>query len=180
MKTTVTLIAPPTAMQPGGYIATAYADRSQPGTSRADLEVQESTAGWTVALRWRAPQAVIDATDNPRQFIDGAALFAPTVKDAPWISMGTAQMPLEGVLWRADRAQPLRVSAQGLGSVQRAEAPAGWTTTASYANGTWQVTFTLPAFAALAATRQLGFAVWQGAQSERAGLKSVTPGWINL
>lgn len=180
MKTTVTLMAPPTAMQPGGYIAKAYADRTKPGTARADIEATENGGTWTVTLRWQAPQSVIDASDNPRQFIDGAALFAPTVKDAPWITMGTTDMPVEGVLWRADQPQPLHVRAGGMGTMQRGAAPQGWSAAAQYANGTWQVTFTLPGFPALQQQRQLAFAVWQGAMGERAGLKSVSPGWINV
>ena len=178
MKQTVNLIAPPTAMQPGGYVAKAYADRSAPGTKSAEIEALESGGIWTVALRWQAPQAVIDASDNARQFIDGAALFVPTVKDAPWISMGTPETPLEGVLWRADQAKVMHVGAKGLGTVQRAAAPAGWTAVATYVSGSWLVTFTLPGFATLSAQRQVAFAIWQGAQSERAGLKSVSPGWI--
>lgn len=180
MKATVTLMVPPTGMQPGGYIAKAYADRTAPGTGTADIEASESGGTWTITLRWKAPEAVIDATDNPRQFIDGAALFVPTVKDASWITMGTPEMPLEGALWRADQQQPLHVQARGMGTVQRGAAPAGWTVAASYANGAWQVTFTLPGFAALDNNRQVAFAVWQGAKSERAGLKSVSPGWISL
>lgn len=178
MKTSVNLIPPPTAMQPGGYIAKAYADRSASGTARAELEASESGGVFTVTLRWQAPQSVIDASDNPRLFIDGCALFVPTVKDAPWISMGTPEMPLEGVLWRADHPEPLHVAARGLGTVERSPAPPGWKARARYAHGAWQVDFILPAFRALAAQRQLAFAVWQGARSERAGLKSVAPGWI--
>lgn len=180
MKQTVTLMAPPTAMQPGGYIAKAYADHTQALTERAEIETQEQNGIWTVTLRWQAPQAVIDASDNPRLFIDGAALFAPQVKDAPWISMGTAQMPLEGALWRADAQKLSRVQAEGMGTVQRGTAPPDWRAESAYANGFWRVTFTLPGFAALQKNRQLAFAVWQGARSERAGLKSVSPGWIAL
>lgn len=178
MKTVVNLMAPPTAMQPGGYIAKAYADHDKPGTTRAEIEALSDGGVWTIALRWSAPQAVIDATDNPRQFIDGAALFAPTVKDAPWITMGSPEMPLEGVLWRADTAAPYRVQAQGLGSVQRLPAADGWQVEANYANGNWNLLFWLPGFSALDNNRQLGFAIWQGAQAERAGLKSVTPSWL--
>lgn len=180
MKKTVPLIPPPTAMQPGGYIAKAYADRNAPGTARAEVEATESNGTWTVTLRWHAPRSVIDASADPRLFIDGCALFVPTVKDASWITMGAPDMPIEGALWRADRPQPLHVAARGLGTVTRSDAPAGWRAEARYANGTWQVAFALPMFRALAERRQFAFAVWQGALGERAGLKSVSPGWIDV
>lgn len=178
MKQTITLMPPPTAMQPGGYIAKAYGDRSAPGTQRAEIETGSVNGIWTVSLRWQAPHAVIDAGDNARQFIDGAALFVPTVKDSAWITMGSPEAPLEGALWRADQAALLHVRAEGLGTVHRSAAPPDWQAAASYANGAWQLVFTLPGFAALEKNRQLAFAVWQGAMSERAGLKSVSPGWI--
>lgn len=178
MKQKVDLIAAPTAMQPGGYMAKAYADRVSPGTKSAEIEVVELNGTWTVTVQWHAPKAVIDASDNARLFVDGCALFVPTVKDAPWISMGSPDMPLEGVLWRADKPDVMRVGARGLGTVERGAAPAGWAAVASHSNGAWRVTFTLADFKALAQVRQLAFAIWQGAQSERAGLKSVSPGWV--
>lgn len=180
MQQTVTLMPPPTAMQPGGYIAKAYGERLAALTARADLQATEAGGIWTVTLRWQALRAVIDASDSPRQFIDGCAVFAPTAKGTPWITMGSTEQPLDGALWRADQQAPMHVQARGLGTVQRGPAPPDWEVAASYANGYWQVTFTLPGFAALSAQRQLAFAIWQGAQSERAGLKSVSPGWIDV
>lgn len=178
MKKTVTLIAPPTAMQPGGYIAQAYADHTEALTSHVDVEALHEGDVWTVRLRWKAREAVIDASGDPRHFVDAAALFAPESADAPWITMGSAEQPLAGVLWRADQPRPLQVKAGGLGTIARHDAPDGWQVTAAWANRHWQVEFTLPQFSALDKTRQLAVAIWQGAQSQRAGLKSVSPGWL--
>lgn len=48
------------------------------------------------------------------------------------------------------------------------------------APGHWLVTFEIPDWPALTRHRQLAFALWQGAAQERAGLKSVSPGWIDV
>lgn len=175
----IRLIAAPTTMQPGGYIPKAYADRDTAATRSAEVGV-DSSNGYVFTLRWPCAQPMIDASDNPRQFIDSCALLVPETPDSPWITMGAPGMAVQGVLWRADRPQPYAIRAEGLGSVQRSEPPAGWKAEASYANGYWRLTFTIPQWAPLAAHRQFAVAVWQGAQGERAGLKAVSEGWLPL
>lgn len=175
----IRLIAAPTAMQPGGYIARAYADRVDAVTREAQVSVDTSN-GFVIGLAWRCPQSVVDASDNPRQFIDAAALLVPEVADAPWITMGAPGLPVQGVLWRADQPEPYAMRAEGLGSMQRSSAPKNWKAEAAFSDGVWRVTFTLPEWAPLAQQKQFAVAIWQGAQSERAGLKSVSEGWLPL
>lgn len=175
----IKLVAAPTAIQPGGYIAKAYADRVNAITPTAQVSVDTSN-GFVIGVSWRCDYAMIDASDNPKQFIDAAALLVPEHADAPWITMGAPGMAVQGVLWRADKAEPYAVRAEGLGSVQRSKPQAGWKAEAAYGDGVWRVTFTLPQWAPLAQHRQFAVAIWQGAQSERAGLKSVSEGWLPL
>lgn len=175
----IPLIAAPVALQPGGYVGKAYAGRDTPATASAILVV-EQLQPFVLTLRWACPQPVADASADPRLFVDACALLAPGTPDAPWITMGAPGAPVTGVLWRADRPQPYAIEAQGLGSVQRSEPPAGWATQASYADGHWRVTFTLPQWPALAAQQQLACAIWQGARGDRAGLKATSAGWLPL
>lgn len=175
----IKLIAAPTALQPGGYIAKAYADRTEAITKSAQITV-DTSHGFVIGVAWRCNYAMIDASDNPKQFIDGCALLVPEHADAPWITMGAPGMPVAGVLWRADKAEPYAIRAEGLGSVQRSAAPKNWKTEAVYGDGVWRLTFTLPVWAPLAQHKQFAVAIWQGAQSERAGLKSVSEGWLPL
>jgi hypothetical protein len=70
--------------------------------------------------------------------------------------------------------------ATGLGSVVRSAAPDGWRADAAWADAHWTVRFTLPGWPALARSRRLAVAVWQGQAAERASLKSVSPGWIDV
>lgn len=179
MKKSIKLITAPTGFQPGGYIASAYADRARPLTARVDVDITVQD-GFRFVLNWRCDEAVIDASDNPRQFIDSCALLAPGTADAPWITMGAPGNPVAGMLWRADQHALIAINAEGLGSVQRRAAPAGWTVEASWADRHWRVAFTVPQWPELEAQKQFAVAVWQGALAERAGLKSVSEGWVSL
>lgn len=176
---TIRLIAAPPAMQPGGYVAKAYADHDQPRTGKAEVTTNADN-GFVITLRWACAQSVIDVSDNPRQFTDACALLVPEVANASWITMGGPGGAVQGVLWRADQPALHAIRAEGLGSVQRSAPPADWKADAAWRNGQWEVTFTLPVWAPLAEHRQFAVAIWQGAQSERAGLKSVSEGWMPL
>lgn len=179
-KQNITLMAAPTAVQPGGYVPVAYADRTAPRTSAVDLAVEPADKGWRVTLSWDCPQPVRDSARETDRFVDACAIFAPEAAEAPWMTMGAPQMPVQGWLWRADRTEPWQVRSEGLGTMQRSAAPAGARATSDWAGGRWRVVFTVPEWLALATRRRIALAVWRGAEQERAGLKSVSPGWVEI
>jgi len=180
MKRTLDLVAAPTPMQPGGYVPVAYAGRSQPYTPSASIEIERAGDGWSIRLSWGCPDPVRDAAGDTDRFVDAAALSMPTVTDAPWITMGAPGKAVEGVLWRANESRLRRFRAEGLGSVRRSEAPAAWTVEATWASETWALHFVLPGGTLLDEHSLLAFAIWRGAANDRGGLKSVSPGWIEL
>jgi len=179
VKKTLKLVAAPTGMQPGGYVPTAYADRSQPSTPEARLEVDRVGDIWRVRLGWDCPLAITDSSSDTNRFVDSVALLVPTLPDAPWITMGAPGKAVEGVLWRADREELYRMRAEGLGTMVRSAAPEGWGAEASWEGGRWSVVFGLRGWSTLERSRQLAFAIWRGAAGDRAGLKSVSPGWVD-
>jgi len=85
-----------------------------------------------------------------------------------------------GVLWRADTENLLAVQAEGLGSMVRSEAPDDWQARASHEDGFWRLDLRLPGWFTLNASGRVAAAIWRGAAKERAGLKSVTPGWLEV
>lgn len=180
MKRRVELIAAPTAMQPGGYVRAAYRERVQPTTPAVDLEVASQSGRWSVAVQWPCPTPVREVRGDPGLFCDALALLAPSADDSPWITMGAPGHGVDGMLWRADGDALLRVSAEGLGTVKRAPAPEAWSAVAGWKAGTWRVEIALRGWESLDARRQLAVAVWRGAEAERGGLKSVSPGWIEV
>lgn len=180
MKATHAMIAAPTGMQPGGYVREAYVGRNEPRTPSVELEVSERAGVWRVSVHWSCPTPVRDVRSDPSLFCDAAALVAPSVAGAQWVTMGAPSAGVDGALWRADGDALLRVSAEGLGTVKREPAPKGWAAASAWEAGRWRVEFTLPRWESLLRQRQLAVAVWRGADAERGGLKSVTPGWIDV
>ena len=180
MERELELIAAPVGMTPGGYVGRVYADHATPLTPRATLHVESTRDSWQVVVRWACARPVTAIDGEPTRFVDGVALLVPGTDDAPWLSMGAPEHPVEGVLWQANRDQPFRIRATGLGSVERGAAPEDWRAEASWADGQWTVRFRLPGWAALDHSRRMAVAVWQGKAAERASLKSVSPGWIDV
>ncbi len=178
MRKTFDLIAAPAGTEPGDYVPRVYAARNLPATSSATLEVQHGDAGWRVSLGWHCPDPVRDASGNTNLFVDAAALLAPTVADAQWITMGAPDKAVEGALWRADREELLRIRAEGLGTVKRQQPPNHWKAHSDWSEARWSVTFELASWPALDDHNQLAFAIWRGAAADRGGLKAIVPQWI--
>jgi len=177
----IELVAAPIGMQPGGYVAKAYAYRDGAAvTPSIDLEVAKLAGLWRVRLRWPCPEPVRDVQGDPSLFPDAAALLVPRVEGAPWVTMGAPGLGVEGVLWRADGAPLRSVRAEGLGTMERGDPPAGWSARGIFDSGAWSLDFTLRGWSALDAQRQLAVAIWRGSAQDRGGLKSVTPGWVEV
>ena len=94
--------------------------------------------------------------------------------------MGAPGKAVEGFLWRADRETMLSVHAAGLGTVQRSEATAVRQHSSEWQAAHWSLSFEVGGWKALDESNQLAIAVWRGAEGERAGLKSISPGWIDV
>lgn len=179
MKRTLKLIAPPTGIQPGGYIPRAYDDRLQARTPEASLEVWQTQGRWVITLGWPLSEPSGEGPRTPAEFADAAALFCPEHPDSAWATMGAPGRPVSGVFWRAGADKLLVVRAEGLGTVERHAAPEDWRGGSEYRTGWHQLRLELN-WPLLERRRCLAFAIWRGGDQERAGLKSVTPGWVTL
>lgn len=181
MHSKISLIAAPTGLSPGGYVSKAYANRSAPHTAVADLEVVRTKTGvWRIRVVWDCSNPCREIAGDVDRFVDAAAVLAPTVADAPFMTMGAPGKAVAGALWRPDREELIGIRAEGLGTVERQAPPQGWRANAEWKAGRWRLEFTLPGWSVLDVRQQLAVAIWQGAEGDRAGLKSVSPGWIEL
>jgi DMSO reductase family type II enzyme heme b subunit len=181
MKKTLELAAAPTGMQSGGYVGSAYANRSQPFTRSASIDARRGNgSGWRIELAWDCPEPVRDVSSQTDQFTDAAALLVPSVADAPWITMGAPGKAVEGALWRADRSDLLQIRAEGLGTVKRMAPPEPWKVTPQWENGRWRVVFDVAPWPSLEEHGQISLAIWRGAARDRGGLKSISPAWLDL
>jgi DMSO reductase family type II enzyme heme b subunit len=179
-QSTINLIAAPVGMQPGRYLPGAYANQTLPHTKQAQFESTRSGNQWRFTLLWEAPEPTANPAGDPQWFPDAAALICPETAAANWITMGSEGNAVSGVLWRADKQEPLAVRAEGIGSMTRSAAPNYWQASAQWQNGFWAVLFTLEPWEALERDPRLAFAIWQGSIQQRGGLKSVTPDWIRI
>lgn len=179
--TRIELVPAPIGMQPGGYLAKAYAGRDgKPVTPHLELEVARPPRSWRLRLRWPCPEPVRDVSADPSLFPDAAALFAPQQEQSPWVTMGAPGAGVDGVLWRADSERLLAIGAEGLGTMKRDAAPARWSFAARHEQGFWQLELHLPGWATLDESGRVAAAVWRGAAQDRGGLKSVTPDWMKV
>jgi DMSO reductase family type II enzyme heme b subunit len=182
----VTLQPTPVDSQPTEYVINAWKER--PYGLTGDLRVAAAHNGEALFFRlsWKDETRNTGMSDTDR-FTDGAAVLFPVRSDAPLLTMGTADRPVNAWYWRPDFEEALSVTATGLGTTVR-NTGASVMASGSYGNGGWQVVIGRP-FSARAdtgvalmpgQTGRAGFAVWQGSNQERAGIKSVTLDWQPL
>lgn len=138
-------------------------------------------------LEWEDPTQ--DASLNDA-FPDGAGLLFPLKTDAPIDTMGSKQEPVNAWYWRADKEGGRNITAEGLGSTQ--ETPNSRTksriqTRAGWKDGRWRLVVARALTVDDTAVQfeeggsyKVGFAVWQGSNQERAGLKSFSNSWLDL
>ena len=180
MRQNISLIAAPPGLSPGGYVAKAYAGRIQAMTRNARVEVKRQGEAWHIELDWPCAEPVTSLADDVDRFVDAAAVLTSSRSDTSWMTMGDTGDAVTGVLWRADQEALTGIHAEGLGTVERLPAPDGVRVAADWKNGHWVLQLDFDAWAQLDNQRQIAIAVWQGADKDRGGLKSVSPDWISV
>lgn len=187
----ISLIGTPVALQPSAYINDVWRDKPVGRIKAVDFSALHNGEVLALRLSWAAPQPTAAITDNDR-FADGAAVMFPVGEDAPLVTMGSPEQPVNAWHWRADRPQKaLSNVAHGLGST-RITPGVEILTRAQHGQGRWQVIFLRrlglaedqPAngVARLEAggRSKIAFAVWDGSAGERAGLKAFSPAWLDF
>ena len=179
----VPLVPAPMVMQPNGFIQAQYQDREYGQTPVIEAQSVHDGMSLAVRLRWPAEKPFNGGREG---FPDGAAIAFPVKGEPALWSMGTDDEPVQFIQWRALKDEVRSVIAWGIGSSLPGTA-VGETVTAGWSQGHWTIVMlrTL-AGGAEAATltpgqaTQIGFAVWNGSNDERAGLKAVSEDWIPL
>ncbi len=188
--------ATPLANQPSEYIK-ASRDEKQVGKVR-NLLVQSAHNATDIFFRlsWEDPDQNLQATDN-NVFPDGCGILMPIKGDSnpPIDEMGGQELPVNAWFWRADFKDTAKndtarnIIARGLGtSLYSQKCPVQ--VKSMWSKGTWAVVFarsltvTEPKDESVQLTVgtpvKVGFAVWEGANGERAGVKSFSKEWREL
>lgn len=183
---TVQLAPTPTGLQPSAYLAAVQ--RPRPVGAVQQVQVRSLHNGSDVAfqLEWQDPGRETAVSDNT-VFPDGAALLFPLREDAPLMTMGSETQPVAAWHWRADRPEHARSNvSQGLGTTRVVD-EASIATASSWRDGRWRLVFRRalgpgsPRSEAIQIgvgdTLKVAFAVWEGGNGERGGLKSFSPSW---
>lgn len=161
--------------QPSPYIQVAWKDRKIGQVGAVSVKAAHDGRTIAVLLQWRDPteNRAFVGTD----FVDAAGILFPQEGDAP-LAMGSQAKPVRGWYWRAGGPQESvsTIVAAGMGTVTAADSD-GLSAQSAYEGGQWRLVIRGPA--AAAAAGKAAFAVWDGANSERAGLKAVS-GWQEL
>ncbi len=180
---TVEMAPAPVEMQPNGFIQANWRDR--PYGQLASLEAQSVHDGTSIAvrLRWASERP---ETGGREGFPDGAAIAFPVTGEPALWSMGNEDEPVQFIQWQAMKNRVRSVVAWGIGSSVPGSAVSE-SVTAGWSQGFWTIVMlrTL-AGGPEAATLQpgtetrIGFAVWNGSNEERAGIKAVSVDWSPL
>jgi dimethylsulfide dehydrogenase subunit gamma len=162
--------------------------RYDPAAPPQPVFVRAASDGTTLFLRLRWQDASKNTANTRTDFADAAAVqFALGDAATTSFMMGAPTGPVNIWYWQAGEEAAQNLAAGGFGSTTTLHA-AGLASTSTFLDkGEWVVVFSRP----LAQTGEhqanlekgaasIGFALWQGEQRQRDGLKHVTMGWINL
>jgi DMSO reductase family type II enzyme heme b subunit len=185
---TVVLSPTPLEMQPTDYVRVSWTGR--PYGQAPSIQARSLHNGDQIFFRLVWQDDSLDAKiADINQFVDAAAVLFPVAEDAPLFGMGAKGKPVNAWLWRADWERPKNVAAEGMGSTQRRDDPA-LASSARHQRGRWDVIIarSLNGKGSPAGTvalrpgtsTKIAFAVWQGANQERAGIKAFSPDWQEL
>lgn len=178
MERIIDLITAPPGLSPGGYVSKAYADRLEPRTKTARVEAKKNGPAWHIELGWPCTEPVTSLSDSVDTFVDAAAILTSSNPSTSWMTMGDTGDAVTGVLWRADQKALTGIYAEGLGTVERLPTPEGAAVTSEWNDGEWILEMDFDSWTQLDQQQQIAIAIWQGAEQDRGGLKSVSSQWI--
>lgn len=187
----LTMDATPLANQPSEYIK-ASRDERKIGKVR-NLLVQTVHNGKEIFFRLSWEDASKDSeVSDITTFLDGCGVLMPLKGgDPPIDEMGSKDAPVNAWFWRADfeEGTARNTTAEGLGTTQYSER-SPLKARGLWGQGAWAVVFARPLAVpelekemtqlAPGATVKVGFAVWEGANGERAGVKAFSKEWRDL
>lgn len=184
----VVLSPAPVEMQPTDYVRVSWTGRPYGILSSMRVTAVHNGDGIFFRLVWE-DDSVNGQTDDINEFADAAAVLFPIAADAPLLGMGTKGKAVNAWFWRANSDGAQNVAAEGIGTTQRRD-DAALSVKARHTRGRWDIVISralngkrAPSGTAKlkpGATSKVAFAVWQGGNQERAGIKAFSLDWQEL
>jgi DMSO reductase family type II enzyme heme b subunit len=166
----------PLTAQPSRYVQASWRDRPYGRLTGLHVKAAHNGDRLFFHLAWD-DETRDDATGDTDRFVDAACVLFPSGEDAPLAGMGSPEQPVVGWFWRPDLDAPLQVMAQGTGTTRR-NPDGDLRAAARFEPGGWRAV--ISGLRTATPPSKVAFAVWQGANSERAGLKAATMDWHEL
>jgi DMSO reductase family type II enzyme heme b subunit len=167
----VALAPIPIDAQPTEYVRVKWSDLSYGNVSEATVAAAHDGATAWVRLEWA------DSDQPNTEFPDCAAVYFPAGGDAPAGTIGSDDATVNLWFWRADEGTGRHLTGNGPGVFRPQEGEVS--TSAALEGGRWSVVLSHPV-AELRDGGQLGVAVWDGSNEERAGIGAATTQWVSL
>jgi steroid C-25 hydroxylase gamma subunit len=186
---TVELSATPLASQPSSFVR-SYDPTKIGRVKRVEVQTVHTDSTIYFRLSWQDEHENLDVTDN-NQFPDGCGILLPLDGgDPPLQEMGGPGAPVNAWFWRADFGDQARnVIAEGLGTT-RSTAHSPLRARSLYEGDVWHVVLARPLSVpeqegeavqlAPGSPTRVAFAVWEGGNGERGGLKAFSREWREL
>lgn len=187
-RVTLVLMPTPLASQPSAYVRAAWKDKAYGKVRSVRVSALNNGSEIFFRLEWEDPEKNDTVTDTT--FADAAALLFPMRSDAPLMTMGDRQHPVNAWHWRADLGEQGRNNvAHGLGSTVLSD-KSHIVCRASWDKGVWRVVISRPLSVPDQADEAVQFkpgqqtrfatAIWEGQNGERAGIKAFSQSWRPL
>lgn len=173
----VPLMPTPLGMQPTEYIREKWKNKPYGNTSNVAVKVVLDHQKIAFHLKW------FSGAKHPK---DAAAIALPVKGNPILVMMGSKTDPIHFLHWMHAKEEVRSTFSQGIGTTQPGEdvLPEGQ---ANWSNGHWSVVITraLGSGEKVAPlipgqNSKIGFAIWNGANDERAGLKAFSMDWKEL
>lgn len=182
-NTSLELVPAPLGLQPNDYIIVSWEGRPYGEVSAINASAVHDGKRLAVRLNWQKARPDTGAGEG---FADSVALAFP-VRGEPLITeMGTPDAPIHALQWVARKNEIRSVIAKGIGTSNEG-ATMEETVNAGWSQGAWSVVLQRNlagsgevANLAPGVQTKIGFAVWDGGNQERAGIKAVSADWTEF
>ena len=184
---TLTMMGTPVGLQPTGAIRASWTGKKIGAVERVTIAAVHTGRELAFRLEWADPTENRDLNDTT-SFPDAAAVLLPSMPNSVVMTMGAPTAPVNAWYWRADADKSRNVIAEGIGTsrtvdVELVRGRGVWK------EGRWKVVIARAlridtkepvAQIDVGATSRFAVAVWDGANSERGGIKSFSGDWREL
>lgn len=179
-KTKVSLMSTPLGLQPTDYIRQSWEGREYGQTPAVTVASVHDGATWALRANWLAGKEGI------HEFPDAFAVALPVKNYPVMATMGGKDAPIHILRWASDLRFLESLLATGIGSSRKGgEMRTSFEAVSEGDSRTIVIARPLGSGEGIAPLQEgsytgIGFALWQGGNEERAGIKAFSIDWLPL